>query len=150
MQPNSPSQPPYQPPQYQIPGQAPGPYPQPPVRPPSHTLRNVLIVVVVLVVILAVVVLAEYRSTTLVATVTSNHVSNTVAYVLTVDGRQVDSGTLLAGQSVTDSIPLSWWVDSCQSHTAIATSTGGGFGPETDTASGIICSGSPATASLSI
>ena len=157
MQPSSPSQPSYPQPPSPYPSQPPGPYAQPPMQsmapplgPPRHALRNVVIIVVVVVVVLAVALLAEYRSSTLFVTVTSNHISNTVAFILTVDGRQVDSGTLTAGESIQDSIALSWWVDNCQTHTATATSTGGGFGPETDTATGIICSGAPASASLSI
>ncbi len=157
MQPSSPSQPSYQQPPSQYPGQPPGPYSQPPMQsmapplgPPSHKLRNVAIIVVIGVVILAVALLAEYHSSTLFITVTSNHISNTVSYILTVDGRQVDSGTLTPGQSVDDAVSLSWWVDNCQVHSATATSTGGGLGPETDTATGIICSGVPASASLSI
>ncbi len=158
MQPTSPTQPPvqqpsYQPPPYQYPGQPPGPYAQPPMtpmRPPSHTLRNVVIILVVLVAVIAVAFIAEYRSSTLIVTVTSNHITNTVTFILTVDGRQVDSGTLAPGQSVQDSVALSWWVDNCQSHTAIATSSGGGLGPETDSATGIVCSGVPATADLSV
>lgn len=159
MQPTGPTQPPAQePPQYP-PYQSPPPpgyYAQAPVapgappRPPSHAARNVAIIVVVLVVVVAIVVLAEYRSSTLLITVTSNHITNSVTYIVTLDGRQVDSGTLAPGQSVQDSEPLIWWGDSCQAHSVVATSTGGGLGPETDSATGIVCSGVPASADLSI
>jgi hypothetical protein len=119
-------------------------------RPPSQALRNVLIIVVAAVAVAAVAIVAEIRSSHLFVTVTSNHVSNTIAYVLTIDGRQVDSGVLLAGGGAEYSVPLTWFVDDCQSHTVVATSTGGGLGPETDSESGIVCSGVPATVSLSV
>ncbi len=156
MQPSSPSPPPVQQPPYQYPYPPPGqgPYYPPPAAPPppppSKTFRNVAIVIVVLVVVAAIVVVMEYRSATLVVTVTSNHITNTVTFILSVDGRQVDSGTLTPLQSVQDSVPLTWWVDSCSSHTTSATSSGGGLGPESDSATGITCSGGTYTASLSI
>jgi hypothetical protein len=159
MQPTSPTQPPAQQPppqypQYQYPP-PPGYYAQPPVAPvppppQGHGLRNVAIIVVVLVVVLAIVVALEYRSSTWYITVTSNHITNMVTYIVTVDGRQVDSGTLNPGQSVQDTVPLTWWVDNCQSHSVVGISTGGGLGSETDSATSIICSGVPASTDLSI
>src|SRR5207245_7282196 len=121
-QPPSPQQP--QQPQFQYPG-------QPPLAPRSHLVRNVVIVVVVIAVVAGLVVVAEYRSSALVVTVSSNHISNTITYIVTVDGRQVDSGLLNPGEGVQITVPLTWWADNCESHLVVATSTGGGFGSET-------------------
>jgi hypothetical protein len=100
--------------------------------------------------VIAIIVFAEYRSSTVIVTVSSHHTQFTIAYIPTVDGRQVDSGTLAPGAGVQDSIGLSWWVDNCESHSIVATSSGGVNGPTSDSAAGIVCSGVPATATLSI
>lgn len=109
-----------------------------------------MIILAIVVVVIVAIVALEYRSATLVVTVMSNHITNVVAYILTVDGRQVDSGTLNPGQSVQASVSLAWWVDNCQTHTIVATSSGGALGPETDSAAGIACAGDLLTATLSV
>jgi hypothetical protein len=160
MQPPTPTQPPgpQTPYQYPYPTQPPGPYtpgyyPQPgPLPPPrrSHTALYVVVIIVVVAVVAALAIAVEYRSASLVVTVTSNHITNTISYVLDVDGSQVDSGVLTPGQAVQKTVPLAWWIDSCTYHTASATSTGGALGPESDSAAGTVCSGQVYTASLSV
>jgi hypothetical protein len=156
MQPTGPPQPQYQQPPYQYPGPPPGPYGQPPISPtppprfPGRTLRNIIVVLVVVGAVVGIIVFAEYRSSTMIVTVSSHHTQFTIAYILTVDGRQMDSGMLAPGAGVQDSIGLSWWVDNCESHSVVATSSGGVNGPTSDSAAGIVCSGVPTTASLSI
>lgn len=156
MQPGRSGQPPIQPPAYPPPTDQPGPYPPPPsslVPPPGrprHTVRNLLIAVVIIGAVAGVVAFALYRSSTLNITVASNHITNIVAYIVTVDGTQVDSGVLGPGQGVDLAVPMSWWSDNCKSHSIVATSTGGGLGPETDSATVILCAGTPASVTLSI
>ncbi len=161
MQPPTPTQPPgpHSPYQYpyppQPPGGAPSPYyPQPQPLPPPRRSRNLLLLVIVIVVVVVVVGvvigLAEFKSASLTVTVSSNHVTNTVTYILDLDGQQVNSGVLSPLQSVQVPVPVTWWGDSCTYHTVSATSTGGGLGPESDSSSGLLCSGQSYTASLSI
>lgn len=130
MQPVGGQQPPGQPPQQPQ-------YPPPPRR--SHAARNIAIAIAVIVVIAFVAV--EYRSSDVDITVVSNHITNTVTFTFAFDGRQIDSGVLGPGQKASDRVPLSWWFYDCQPHSFAATSTGGELGPETDSATLVVCSG---------
>lgn len=110
-----------------------------PTPPESHTARNVAIVVIVVLVIGAVAFLV-LASGTYTITLNSTHVAYTVSVTVTVDGGNSQTLTLGPLQSATISITL-YGLTGCGTHTVSATSTGGGLGPQTDSANPSLCPG---------
>ncbi len=109
-------------------------------------------IVLVIAVVLAAVfgLLAFYHAGTVSITLTSDHILNTVDVVVTCDGRVCLQGQLAPLQSSTNDWSVTWFGASCKTVTVVATSTGGGLGSQTDSASGSLCGGEHAAVFLTV
>ena len=124
--------------------------PPPPSPKPSRTVLLVIVLTVVIVVAVVFALLAFYHAGTVSITITSDHVLNTVDIVVTCDGRVCLQGQLEPLQSSTNDWTVTWFGATCKTVTVVATSTGGGLGPETDSASGSLCGGEHAAVHLTV
>jgi hypothetical protein len=107
----------------------------PPSSTKSHTMLIVAVVVVVIIVILAVIAfafLALGSQAHITIDVHSTHILYTVDYTLYVDGRVIDSGTLGPMSYITYDYTYRWASGDPTVATFSATSTGGGFGSQSD------------------
>ncbi len=106
----------------------------PKAKPVNALLIVAIVVVIVIAVILAVVFLAFSGSkATLNIRVYSTHLLSTITYTLYVDGSSVDTDTLSPGYYMTYEYEHSWMSSGSTSVIVSATSTGGTFGPVSDT-----------------
>ncbi len=120
---------------------------------PPKSMRNTwLVIILAVVVVMAVVLafLAFYHAGTVSITLMSDHVLNTVDIVVTCDGRVCLQGQLAPLQSSTNDWSVTWFGASCKTVTVVATSTGGGLGSQTDSASGSLCGGEHAAVFLTV
>ena len=120
---------------------------------PPKSMRNTwLVIILAVVVVMAVVLafLAFYHAGTVSITITSDHILNTVDVSVTCDGKPCFSGQLGPLQSSTDEWTVTWFGASCKTVTVVATSTGGGLGSQTDSASGSLCGGEKAAVFLTV
>lgn len=106
-------------------------------RPPekSHLTAIVIVLVVVVFVILAVALLAFIgmgSKATVVINVYSTHLLFTVDYTLSADYKQVASGTIGPGQYIIYTHTFYWPSGDTKTLHVTATSTGGGFGSQSD------------------
>ncbi len=128
-----------------------------PVAPPSpaksHTLVIVAVVAVVIVVILAVVAFALLglgARANVTIDVYSTHILYSVDYTLYVDGKSIDSGTIGPGTYITYDYTYRWASGDPTVVTFSATSTGGGFGSQSDYADLTVSDGGAYSVSLYI
>lgn len=91
-------------------------------------------------------------SATVLATVHSTHLINSVHYTVSLNGVQKAEGDLAAGSSVTHSMTVSflYGVNNYTTVTVLATSTGGGFGAVSDQFSGNLVNGQTYPVTLNI
>jgi uncharacterized BrkB/YihY/UPF0761 family membrane protein len=91
-------------------------------------------------------------SATVLATVHSTHLINSVHYTVSLNGVQKAEGDLAAGSSVTHSIAVNflYGVNNYTTATVLATSTGGGFGAVSDQFSGNLVNGQTYPVTLNI
>lgn len=112
------------------------PYDQQTVERLHRRHRNLSIAASVFVValILVTIMFAPFCQSTIYVTVSSEHIIASVDYVIYVDGEQVAEGTLPALTSQTWTVPhkFAWAFSGKADVTISATSTGGGFGTQTD------------------
>lgn len=90
------------------------------------------------------------HSATLHVVVVSNHISSSVTASLSIDGVVKYTQTLPAGQEIVGDYDQPWTGSSCHTFVVVATSTGGGLGPETDQATPSVCSGNTLEVDLSV
>jgi PKD repeat protein len=108
----------------------------------------VVVVVVIIVALVGVAVLAyAHDSGTVNITVSSTHLTDTVTVTVSVDGTQVASQSLAPGNSMQVS-HMVYVGSGCQTVTVLATSTGGGLGPQTDSATPTVCAGASVPVTL--
>ena len=120
---------------------------------PQKSMKNVWIAVILAVVVVLAVVfalIAFYHAGTVQITVTSDHILNTVDVDLVCDGNPCEGGHLGPLQSLTFDRTFTWFGASCKTVTVVATSTGGGLGSQTDSASGSLCGGEKAAVFLTV
>jgi hypothetical protein len=117
----------------------------PPAPAKSNKALRALIVVVV-VVVAGVIVYIEATGTIDIK-VTSDHITQTVSVAVDVNNKQVSSLTLSPGQSSTfNQVELTGL--GCGSYTVAATSTGGGLGSQSDSATPQLCGGGTVSVNL--
>jgi len=93
------------------------------------------VVIIAVVVVLAVIFLAVYAfgsSATVVVNVYSTHILFSVEYTLSADYVQVDSGTISPGYYISYTHTFHWPSGETKTVHLSATSTGGGFGSQSD------------------
>ena len=101
----------------------------------SHVATIVIVLIVVVIAVLAVALLAfvgTRLSATVVVNVYSEHILFSVEYTLSVDYGQVDSGTISPGYYVSYTHTFHWQSGEAKTVHISATSTGGGFGSQSD------------------
>lgn len=109
----------------------------------------VVSVVVVVILILAGLALLIH-SATLHVVVASNHITSAVTASLSIDGSVKYTQTLPPGQEIIGDYDVPWTGSNCHTFVVVATSTGGGLGPETDQATPTVCSGDTLSVDLSV
>jgi hypothetical protein len=142
-----PQQPPQQQPTYQQ------PYPQQPQPPPRKSgagkaIAAVIIVVIVVIALIAVLYFFAGQAT-LKVRVNSEHILFSVNYELYIDGELKDSDSLSPGYYMEYTFTL-YPGPSCATYNVFASSTGGGFGGESDSANVRLCGGETKSVDLHI
>jgi hypothetical protein len=130
--------------------------PQPQSPPKSHAVRNIVIVVIVVAIVIIAIIGAlavlntsagsnllhpGQATATVIVTVHSTHILNSINYDLTLNGVSKYTGSIAAGSSVTKTMTVTFPIDLSGSYDVVvsATSTGGGFGATTDSST-VTCS----------
>ena len=127
--------------------------PQPMYQAPPKRHSGAVIAVVIVVVLVVFALIGYFllsKSGKIVVTVSSTHLLSDVEFRVFLDGQLKHSGTLSPAQYVQYTFSLTWFTDSCQTHQVSADSTGGLLGPQDDSESVKLCSGTVEQVSLGI
>jgi predicted nucleic acid-binding Zn ribbon protein len=103
-------------------------------KPRSKFLVPVIAIIIAIALILAILALAPIGTARVIVTVHSDHTSYTIHYFVYLNGVERASGNLEPGSSFTHdlSVGLGKGIFEKSTIVILATSTGGGFGPESD------------------
>jgi hypothetical protein len=119
----------------------------------SHALLIVVVVIVAVAVVLAAIALALFANESkadITIDIYSTHILYSVDYTLYVNGKAIDSDTLPASHMVTYEYTYRWASSDPTTITISATSTGGGFGSQSDYADLTVSNGGAYSVSLYI